>query len=373
MTPEELNLAIFEGNAESVLWQPRLETWIRHHMERGTLPKRFRNMSNLEIYDALGCSIRYLSDACDSSTWIERFEIRDDMVRIEEEHPNHTVLRVRTPLGEIRTIYRDIWQNGRRANHRIEEYPVKTIKDLRVAVDLVNRQRFRANPEAFNGAAKIMGHRGEPTVFLSSSGFTELIKDRCGLVNTYYLLHDHPGEIEAYLDACNRRDDRLIDEALKLPCRIFNLGDHATNEFTPPPILKKYLIPRWKRIAKRLHSEDRFVHTHWDGNSRLILPFLQETDLDGVEALTPAPMGDMSLQEIKEAVQDKMVVLDLLPVIDFLPYRPLTELLEFARRVIDMFAPRLILGISDEISQIGQIEKVQIISELVDKICGLAE
>jgi len=33
----------------------------------------------------------------------------------------------------------------------------------------------------------------------------------------------------------------------------------------------------------------------------------------------------------------------------------------------------MILGISDEISQIGQIEKVEAISELIDKICGLAE
>ncbi|MGQ9632402.1 MAG: hypothetical protein ACUVXI_19120 [bacterium] len=368
MTRRELNLAIFEGTAEGVLWQPRLETWIRHHMERGTLPEHFRGMSNLEIYDALGCSIRYAASA-----GIDQFEIRDDMVRIEEQHPNHTVVRVRTPVGEIRTVYRDIWENGRRVNHRIEEFPVKTVEDLRVATDLVERQQFRANPDAFDRAARAVGHRAEPTIFLASSGFTELIKNWCGLLNTYYLLYDHPAEVEAYLEACDRRDDRMIDEALKLPCRIFNLGDHATNEFTPPPILKKYMIPRWQRIADRLHSEGRFVHTHWDGNSRLMLPFLRETRLDGVEALTPAPMGDMTLEQIKEAVGDRMVVLDLLPAIDFLPNRPTDELLEFARRAIDMFAPKLILGISDEISQVGQIEKVEAVSELVDEICGLAD
>jgi len=368
MTRRELNLAIFEGTADSVLWQPRLETWISHHMDRGTLPERFRGMSNLEIYDALGCSIRYAASA-----GIEWFEIRDDMVRIEEQHPNHTVIRVRTPAGEIQTVYRDIWEDGRRVNHRIEEFPVKTVEDLRVATDLVNRQQFRANPEAFRRAAEAVGHRAEPTVFLFSSGFTELIKSWCMLPGTYYLLYDHPAEVEAFLEACDRRDDRMIDEALKLPCRIFNLGDHATNEFTPPPILKKYLMPRWQRIADRLHSKGRFVHTHWDGNSRLMLPFLQDTRLDGVEALTPAPMGDMTLEEIKDAVGDKMVVLDLLPAIDFLPNYPLKDLLEFTRRVIDMFAPKLILGISDEISQVGEIEKVEAISELVDEICGLAD
>jgi hypothetical protein len=38
-----------------------------------------------------------------------------------------------------------------------------------------------------------------------------------------------------------------------------------------------------------------------------------------------------------------------------------------------MFAPRLILGVSDEISQVGEIEKIEAVTELVDDICGLAE
>ena len=368
MTRKELNLAIFEGTAEGVLWQPRLETWIGHHRSRGTMPDRFRGMGSLEIYDALRCSVRYAASA-----GIRRCELRDDVVRIHEQHPDHSVTRVRTPSGEISTVHHEIWEGGRLLNRRIAEYPVKSPRDLDVVVDILERQRFRADPGAHQSAVDTVGHRAEPTVFLSSAGFTELVKTWCGLEGTFYLLHDHPAAVERYLVACDRRDDRLVEEALELPCRIFNLGDHATNEFTPPPILEKYMIPRWQRIADRLHEAGRFVHSHWDGNSRLMLPYLRSTRLDGVEALTPAPMGDMTLEMIKDAVGDEMVVLDLLPAIDFLPGRPVGELLEFARRAIDMFAPRLILGISDEISQVGEIEKVEAVSELVDDICGLAE
>lgn len=368
MTRKELNLAIFEGTAQSVLWQPRLETWIYHNTKDGTLPKRYQGMSSLEIYDSLGCSIRYAA-----STGIRGVESREDLVRIEEQHPSHSVSRVRTPVGEIATVCQDVWEDGERVNHRIVDFPVKTVEDLRVATYLVERRQFEAKPKEFEEAANAVGHRAEPTMFLSSSGFTELIKRWCGLPGTVYLLADHPAEVEAHLEACDRRDDRLIDAALDLPCRIFNLGDHATNEFTPPPILKKYMIPRWQRIAARLRAAGRFVHTHWDGNSRLMLPYLRETHLHGVEALTPAPMGDMTLEQIKEAVGDEMVVLDLIPAIDCLPYRPMDEVLDFTRRIIDMFAPKLILGISDEISEVGEIEKIEAVSELVDSICGLAD
>ena len=367
MTRQELNLAIFEGTADGVLWQPRIEMWLHHHMAHNSLPERLRGMNNLQIYDALGCSVRYAA-----STGLDRYETRDDMVRIEEQHPDHTVSRVRTPVGEIATVYHDVYEGERRVNHRIAEYPVKTVKDLNVAVDIVNRQQFRANLQAFQEAAKSVGRRAEPAMIIMGSGFTELIKLWCGLENTFYLLHDHPREIEAFLEACDWREERMLDEVFKLPCRIFNLGDHATNEFTPPPIFERYMLPRYRRISARMHEEGRFVHAHWDGNSRQILPFLLDAGLDGVEALTPAPMGDMTLEQIKEAVRDRVVALDLLPAIDFLPDHPVEELLEFTRRVIDMFAPRLILGVSDEMSQVGEVEKIEAISELVDDLCGLA-
>jgi len=368
LTRKELNLAIFEGTAEAVLWQPRLETWIAHHQAQGTLPERFRGLDYWGIYDALRCSVRYAA-----SVGLESYEEPADVERHEEQSGKFYITTARTPCGEVRTVYQDVWRDGKLWNRRIVEFPVKTVEALRVVTDLVERQQFRANVAAFHEAAERMGHRGEPTLFLSSSGFTELIKNWCGLIDTYYLLHDHPAEVEAYLEACDRRDDRMVEAALQLPCRLFNLGDHATNEFTPPPILKRYLIPRWQRISARLHAAGRFVHTHWDGNSRTMLPYLQETGLDGVEALPPAPMGDMTLEEIKAAVKDNIVCLDLLPAIHFLPHFTLQETLDFARRVIDLFAPRLILGISDEISQVGEIEKVEAVGELVESICGLAE
>ncbi|MCC6729309.1 MAG: hypothetical protein IT208_08210 [Chthonomonadales bacterium] len=368
MTRRELNLAIFEGTARSVLWQPRLETWIQHHREAGTLPERYRDLDYLGIYDSLGCSVRYAACA-----GIEYYREPDDVEYRAEQHGDRHVTTARTPSGEIRWVHHDIWVDGKLTNRRIEEYPVKTAADLRVATDLVERARYRADVAAHARAAEAVGHRGEPTVFLSSSGFTELIKEYCGLAGTYYLLQDRRAEVERHLEACDRRDDRIVDAAIDLPCRIFNLGDHANNEFTPPSILKRYLLPRWQRISARLHTAGRFVHTHWDGRSRHMLPYLCETGLDGVEALPPAPMGDMTLEEIKAAVGDRVICLDLLPAVHFLAHYSMRECLDFAERVIDMFAPRLILGVSDEISEVGEIEKIEAITRLVDRLCGLAD
>lgn len=368
MTRKELNLAIFEGKAKGVLWQPRLETWIFHNREDNTLPRRFRDLDDLGIYDTLRCSVRYAA----SAGLIRYYE--PDIERLEKQiDESHYADIIRIPEGELRTIYQVVWKDKKIKNRRVVEFPVKTPETLRVLTEIINHEQFRVDIEEFNKAANRVGKRAEPTVYLASSGFTDLIKWWCGLQETFYLLNDYPAIVEEYLEACNRSDDRMVEAALSLPCRIFNLGDHATNEFSPPSILKRYLMPRWQRISRRMSEHGRFVHSHWDGPSRHIIPYLQETGLHGVEALTPEPQGDMTLDEIKEAVRDNIVVLDLIPAILFLPSYSVKEVLDFVRKAVDMFAPRLILGISDEISQVGQIEKVEAISELVDDICGLAE
>lgn len=369
MTRRELNLAIFEGTASQVLWQPRLETWISHHLEKGTMPERYQGLEYLELYDAMRCSVRYAA-----SVGLETYEEPADVRTSTEQQGVYRITTVTTPSGSISTVEQEVHnEDGEVVNRRIHEYPVKTPQDLKVAMDLVDRQQFRANMAAYQEAADRVGHRGEPTGWLSSAGFTELIKNWCGLVGTYYLLADHQAAVGEFLAATDRRDDRQLDEALKLPFRIYNLGDHTTNEFTPPRILERYCMPRWRKISDRLHADGRYVHTHWDGNSRHLLPYLRDTGMDGVEALPPLPMGDMTLEQIKAAVGDRIVCLDLLPAIHFLSHYSMAETLDFARRVIDMFAPRLILGISDEISQVGEIEKVEAITELVDQVCGLAD
>ncbi len=368
MTRKELNLAIFERTTDKVLWQPRLEEWIHKHVINNNMPERFAGMSHFDIYDELRCSCRYGAHS-GLDFWAEP----DGVEVVSERRGNKVIETTKTPVGDITTVHHQIWEGDRVTNSRIEDFPCKTPADLKVATYLVDRMQCKSNVEAFKAAAERLGDRGEPTIFTTSSGFTELVKNWAGLLDTFYLLTDYPAAVEAFLEACDRRDDRVIDAALELPCRIYNLGDHATDEFTPPPICKKYMMPRWQRLSERLHAKGRFVHSHWDGHSHTILPFLMDSGLDSVEALTPVPMGNITLEEIKTAVGDKLVVLDLLPAIHFLPSYTTEELLEFTRKVIDMFAPRLILGVSDEISYNGQIEKIEAVTELVDSICGLPE
>lgn len=127
------------------------------------------------------------------------------------------------------------------------------------------------------------------------------------------------------------------------------------------------MLPAYQHRCKRLHKAGKFVHAHWDGDTKPLLPFARTTGLDGIEAITPKPQGDVTLEEIKAGLGDDIFLLDGIPAVFFDATYPVSILEDCARRLIELFAPKLVLGISDEISSHGDIERIRIVGKIVDE------
>ena len=107
--------------------------------------------------------------------------------------------------------------------------------------------------------------------------------------------------------------------------------------------------------------------SHWDGDTRSLLKYAKRTGLDGIEAITPKPQGDVTLKEVKEALGDEVWLVDGIAAILFNEEYPEEALMDQIKECIELFAPKLILGISDELSSTGEIERVRRIREYVDE------
>ncbi len=94
--------------------------------------------------------------------------------------------------------------------------------------------------------------------------------------------------------------------------------------------------------------------------------YLRHLPFDGLEALTPQPQGDVTLEELREHIGDK-VLLDGIPAVLFLSHYSAEELLAAAEQVIRLFHPRLVLGVSDEVPEgavaADAIERIRMVSE----------
>jgi len=345
---------------DRVVWQPRIYYWYRGRRQAGTMPARYLDNSMLDIYDDLNASPRYPGEVLD----IRLFKMdRDTKVRTRVKQEGENIITVyETPVGNLRQVERE---GSAGSGSYLMEYPVKCPADMKTMTYILDHTRFRFDREAFQEAERLFGHRGITQAHYSRSPFQRLVISYMGFENTIYALNDYPHETEAFMKAIEAWDDRMYEVILGSPLEILNFGENIDARIASPRLFQKYLIPYYRKRVRQVHAKGKFCHIHMDGALKSLLPLINEAGFDGIEAATPLPQGDVTLEELKEAMGDT-ILLDGIPAILFLPRYTDEELEAFARRVLELFAPNLILGISDELPPPADIEKVRLVSRLVE-------
>jgi hypothetical protein len=352
----DMNLAVFRGeDPGGVLWQPRLEYWYEANRRQGTLPEPLRDASIYDVYDYCRASVRYF-------TMPLHQRYRQVEVIEEWEGPRRLKVTWRTPVGELSELrqydaFRLSWHNV--------WYRVQEPEDFDILAFLLQDEEWSWNQDQYEKDLDRAAGRGCPQFFFRRSPIQALCIDYMGYEPAIHALYEHPAIIRDYIGAATEADDAIYEILGESPVQILNLGENIDACLNPPPIWHEYLLPIYRERIGQLHGHGKFVHIHVDGSMRSLLPHLGDCPWDGMEAATPEPQGDVSLMEIKRVVRDR-VLLDGIPAIYFLPgHYPVEQLIECTRRVVELFYPRLILGISDELPPDGDIERVRLVGELV--------
>ena len=358
MTLHDLNLAIFRREpVREVLWQPRIEHWYNVNKNEGTLPERYRGMSMLEVFDDLGCSVRayWAFNPC------VRIEQADGVTVETREEPDRTISTTHTPVGDLVAI--SVRTSTTRALHK---YPVATPDDMKVMEWILRHQQVWFDMDRYERACREIGDRGAPQIYIPRINLMRISIDFMGFENGMTALFEYPVEIERLIRTINETDDAVLDVVAESPVEIVKYGDNVHQALCSPPLFKQWVMPEYIRRNERLHAAGKKTYPHWDGDCGTLLPYARDCGFDGYEAITPVPQGDVTLEEVRDALGD-LIMLDGIPCTDFLPAEPVEGLVENTHKCIDYFAPHLVLGISDEISPVGDIERVRMVSEIVAK------
>ena len=369
------NLEIF-ANPEGgpVIFQPRIDFWISENRRLGTLPEEFADLDLYGVHDALGCSVRpyKIFNNCithyDSQTGARKrvydVPLEESIVEGSIESRNYVHREVMTtPYGDLETLTR----HKENANH-IEQYPVRGPEHFRALEYVLEAQAFTFNNEFFARENERLGNRGEPQLFMQRVNVMQMMVHWTGMEGFMLGLIGEPTKMRHLLDVIDRREMELVRLLAASPIRIINYGDNIDCHMCPPNYLMEFVKPQYERRHEVFHPADKFVHSHFDGSLKSLLPCLKEIPLDGFEALTPLPQGDVSIEELREAVPEGIVVMDMIPMTHFLSHNPVEELDAAVEKIVELFAPRLILGVSDEVSPVCDIERVRRVAKYVREL-----
>jgi hypothetical protein len=278
---ERLNAIMHRQPTDRLCWSTLVDD-----ATLNALPGEMRGMSGLEFYRHLGCDVLSLNN------WGLPYDFRSPELQWGESVESAwsaegecATAEYRTPAGTLRTV-------TRRA-HPVK-YLVETLDDLRVYRSMWEQARFAAvdDSEVFARTDAAIGDDGIITRFWGPSTIPRLLENDFGTTNFYYLLHDHPADMEALIALIHERELEAFRILAEGPCEVVTLCENTSTMYISPEVYRRYNGPHVRDFVDIMHAAGTIALIHMCGHVRNLLDQIRGTGLDGVHALTPPPTGD---------------------------------------------------------------------------------
>jgi hypothetical protein len=226
-------------------------------------------------------------------------EVREDIGGIPHFHT-----RIETPVGVlteeavIESNYGSRW---------IRKYMVSCEEDYAPAEFLARHTTFEPDYQPWLEADREMGNGGMVVGEIMPVPLMTLMVAWMGVEGMSEGIYLHTAKFEALLNALEEHYDRQIQLAAESPAEVIWFGDNVTGSIVSPRLFERYLAPTYARVLPVLRAAGKFPIAHYDGSNKPLVKSLARTALPVIEAFTPPPGGDLTVEDAKAAWPDKVV------------------------------------------------------------------
>ena len=208
-----------------------------------------------------------------------------------------------TPLGTLTTLSQPAgfttW---------LHERMFKSPGDYKALLFLIQDECYEPDYGTYLKAERAFGDDAMFRVGIGGEPMQTLISGLCMKMEDYCIQWmENRDEILKLYEAVvvNRRKAYPI--VAESPASHANYGGNVVPAIIGPKAFEEYYVPHYNEAAEALHKRGKLIGTHLDDNCRLLSEAIAGTDLDYIEAFTPAPDTDMSLAEARAAWPDKTI------------------------------------------------------------------
>jgi len=295
------------------------------------LPAEMQGMSVVDFCRYIGCDIFLLNNwgiqpgfSSPAFMWPKEVKV------ISRQDDGNTIRELQTPKGVLTTIYR--------GSHPIK-YPVTSLEEVKLYREIWEGAQFveRDDSQTYEKISEIIGEDGITTRFWGPSTIPRLLENDMGTENFYYLLWDHPQEMEALINTIHERELKAFEILAQGPCDVIILCENTSTFYISPEIYRKYNGPHVRDFVDIVHAAGKTAIIHMCGHVNNILPQIKDTGLDGIHALTPPPTGDTPWELALDVLGEEQIIIGVLDPTIFI----LEPVEEIASALDALYTPRI--------------------------------
>lgn len=362
MRPSFLKL-IRGDTPERAVWTADISYWIAGQKAAGTAdPAWDTEEGYLQLHRDLKIMPYYFYE----KFWTASAQYSSGIMLSQETQGNRTLNRIETVAGTLTEV--NTYLPGSCSTGCTKHY-VESEDDLDVLLYLLEHRELKpVNLLDYSDRMTIWReYDGLPCLGLPRSPLSSFVYEWVGIEQATYLLADCEPKVAEALRLMAEQEDPIIEAVCNLKPPLVHFPDNLSSD-NLTTYYDAYMRGAHSERLRRLHAAGVKAAVHLDGTVKGLLPKLVDVGFDAIEALTPMPAGDLSLDEIQRvAGSDTVILWGGAPGIMFAPPYTWPDMEAHVQRLLDCWGKRpFVLGVADQIPPDGDIRFCPRIAEMLE-------
>lgn len=229
------------------------------------------------------------------------------ITKYTEDYPDRQLVRTyyQTPVGTLSCLHQPAGFTSWNL-----EWLFKRPEDYRALLFLINNARYEPNYEVVLEKEKMLAGDGILRAGIGLEPLQQLISGFMGTETFCYEWMERRDEVLKLYQAIVEQRRKVYSLVAASPVLHANYGGNVVPEIIGLENFEKYYVPHYQEAALVMHRHGKLIGSHFDANCRLLAEAISRTDLDYIEAFTPAPDTDMSLSQARKAWPGKVLWLN---------------------------------------------------------------
>jgi hypothetical protein len=198
----------------------------------------------------------------------------------------------------------------------------------------------------------------------------QLLVIDCGIETLSYLAYEAEEELEQTLQVMKSKLDEAASIAIASPAEALMIPENLSSEMVGPRFFEKYLRHDQTDWLQKIKQAGKYSFIHMDGSLKGLLRQEASLPVTVLEALTPAPVGDIAIEGWAEWAGNSHTILwGGIPGVYFTDLISDEEFDRHLRQVLSVMrsAPRYVLGVADQVPPDALESRVRRVAILVDR------